>query len=135
MSEPHASRKTLEEWLERINARFQWCESVEGFGTLQMYRVNGKPFIVHSMASPKRDFGWEIYVPAHDGNETAKTLEAAELYLGLTKPPEPRDPWGSDPQYPRDDWAYEVACGDTSLGYWDWVDHERENAENPGDEE
>lgn len=30
--------------------------------------------------------------------------------------------WGEHPTYPREDWAYEVAQNDTSLGYWAWVE-------------
>ena len=29
--------------------------------------------------------------------------------------------WGEHPDYPYGDWRYEVANGDTRLGYWDWV--------------
>ena len=37
-----------------------------------------------------------------------------------------KDPWGEDDAYPRQDWQYEVANGDTSLGYWTWVAHQKE---------
>jgi hypothetical protein len=33
------------------------------------------------------------------------------------------DPWADCSDYPREDWKYEVANGDTSLGYWDWVEN------------
>lgn len=29
--------------------------------------------------------------------------------------------WGEHPDYPLDDWLYEVSNGDTRLGYWDWA--------------
>jgi hypothetical protein len=29
--------------------------------------------------------------------------------------------WGKHPDYPVEDWTYEVGIGDTRLGYWDWV--------------
>ena len=29
------------------------------------------------------------------------------------------DCWGSDTEYPREDWQAEVGAGDTNLGYWD----------------
>jgi len=35
--------------------------------------------------------------------------------------------WGEDDQYPRADWRYEVECGYTNLGYWDWVRGRRAN--------
>lgn len=37
---------------------------------------------------------------------------------------EERDPWGSNPDYPVEDWQYQVTNGDTRRGYWDWVDAE-----------
>ena len=46
-----------------------------------------------------------------------------------------RDPWGEDPEYPRDDWRHAAGDNDTSLGYWDWVDHEREIAEDEENED
>jgi hypothetical protein len=30
-------------------------------------------------------------------------------------------PWGEHSRHPARDWQYEVANGDTRLGYWDWV--------------
>ena len=30
-------------------------------------------------------------------------------------------PWGEHPDYPADDWKFDVVNGDTRLGYWDWV--------------
>jgi hypothetical protein len=29
--------------------------------------------------------------------------------------------WGEHPNYPIADWQYEVANGDTRMGYWAWV--------------
>jgi hypothetical protein len=31
--------------------------------------------------------------------------------------------WGKHPRWPVEDWQYEVANGDTRLGYWDWVNN------------
>lgn len=33
------------------------------------------------------------------------------------------DYWGSDPNFPFEDWQYEVANNATRHGYWDWVAH------------
>lgn len=33
----------------------------------------------------------------------------------------PDGTWGVHPDYPREDWQYEVANGDTLSGYWQWV--------------
>ncbi len=37
------------------------------------------------------------------------------------EPEEEKDVWGESEKYPRADWKYEVANGDTNQGYWDWV--------------
>lgn len=29
--------------------------------------------------------------------------------------------WGEHPEYPLNDWKYEVENNDTRSGYWDWV--------------
>ena len=30
---------------------------------------------------------------------------------------------GEHREYPVADWKYEIANGDTRLGYWEWVEH------------
>jgi len=34
--------------------------------------------------------------------------------------------WGEHPNHPVSDWQYEVANGDTRLGYWGWAEHQAE---------
>ncbi|WP_301851144.1 hypothetical protein [Rhodococcus pyridinivorans] len=29
--------------------------------------------------------------------------------------------WGSHPEHSPEDWQFEVANGDTRVGYWEWV--------------
>ena len=29
--------------------------------------------------------------------------------------------WDDDPEYPVEDWKYEVSNDSTRLGYWEWV--------------
>ncbi|MFC1457777.1 hypothetical protein ACETIH_13805 [Microvirga arabica] len=41
--------------------------------------------------------------------------------------------WDDHPDYPSEDWQYEVGNGDTRRGYWDWVAAKLEEAENEGD--
>lgn len=36
------------------------------------------------------------------------------------------DFWSSDPDFPVSDWQYEVANGDTRIGYWEWVKIKKE---------
>ena len=33
--------------------------------------------------------------------------------------------WDDDDNYPIEDWQYEVANGNTRIGYWDWVKNQR----------
>jgi hypothetical protein len=43
------------------------------------------------------------------------------------------DSWGSHAIHTREDWRYEVAAGDTGLGYWEWLSHQLEqNEHEPG---
>ncbi len=37
--------------------------------------------------------------------------------------------WSEHPDYPVEDWQYEVANGDTREGYWKWVEHKIEEGE------
>lgn len=39
---------------------------------------------------------------------------------------QPGDVWADDPDHPRELWQYEVGNGETTLGYWDWVQHQKE---------
>ncbi len=80
---PHSSRPVLEAWLEKVGAVFRWQEWVLGFGALRRYVANDRTFLLHDKQQGDRDFGWEIYVPAFDGNDAEKTLEAAEIALAL----------------------------------------------------
>jgi hypothetical protein len=36
------------------------------------------------------------------------------------------DYWEEDPDYPVADWKYEVANGNTRMGYWEWVECNRD---------
>jgi hypothetical protein len=41
--------------------------------------------------------------------------------------------WDDHPNYPSEDWKYEVENGDTRRGYWDWVAAKIEEADDEGD--
>lgn len=47
----------------------------------------------------------------------------ADVWGGV---PRPDDIWADDPEYPVSDWQLEVANDDTRLGYWQWVEAQRE---------
>lgn len=40
----------------------------------------------------------------------------------------PEDPWAAAEDYPVEQWQHEVAEDDTRLGYWDWVQHQKDMA-------
>ncbi len=37
--------------------------------------------------------------------------------------------WIEDAEWPLEDWKHDVSNGDTRFGYWEWVNHQRESAE------
>lgn len=44
-------------------------------------------------------------------------------------PPQHLDYWDGHPDFPSEDWQYEVANGDTREGYWTWVHYQVKAAE------
>jgi hypothetical protein len=47
----------------------------------------------------------------------------------VDKTEKPQYMWEIDFEYPVEDWQDEVACDDTRLGYWAWVEAQKENAQ------
>jgi hypothetical protein len=39
--------------------------------------------------------------------------------------------WNEHKDFPLEDWQYEVANGDTRLGYWEWAIAQAENHQDP----
>lgn len=59
--------------------------------------------------------------------EKANDRDLAGERTILEQPGKPGfDVWGEDKDYPRRDWHDAVSNGDTNLGYWDWVGHQKE---------
>lgn len=58
------------------------------------------------------------------------STENLTIYTPFTmgnQPPTGVDYWtAEDPDYPVEDWQYQVNNNDTRLGYWDWVLDEKE---------
>jgi hypothetical protein len=48
--------------------------------------------------------------------------------------PSPDDVWGEDSTWPRDEWKDAVNNNATTLGYWAWVEHEKDGHRGSGDE-
>lgn len=55
---------------------------------------------------------------------------AEEYDHSSAKEDERNDYWGEDEDCPSEDWRYDVANGDTRLGYWEWVEHQNEQRQN-----
>jgi hypothetical protein len=73
------------------------------------------------------DCDWEcneVYTFSH--NETVGDCVLLDDHGDEVKD---HDLWGEDKSYPRADWRYEVGNEDTNLGYWEWVEHQKEIAD------
>jgi hypothetical protein len=68
----------LERWLERVRARKLWVTAVPG-ATMHAYLINGRVALVLRHAG---GHGWEMFVPASDSLDVARTLDDAALALG-----------------------------------------------------
>jgi hypothetical protein len=68
----------LERWLERVYARHLWVAAAPG-ATLHAYLINGRvALVLHHTGG----CGWEIFVPASQSVDIARTLDDAALALG-----------------------------------------------------
>jgi hypothetical protein len=56
-----------------------------------------------------------------------QNLDWAETHSAAAKKLVEENIWNSYWLFPRSDWQYETANGDTSLGYWNWVDNQIES--------
>lgn len=79
--------------------------------------------------------------PENSSIYSGKTIITIELnptlnYQGpyLEFYPAPADNWSEDPDWPRQDWHGDVVGGDTNLGYWAWVEHNKDSQRGSGDE-
>lgn len=73
-----ARNKMLDDWLHSHHAACMWQKRIERVGLLECWSANGRVFIVQRY---DRQAGWEVYIPAHGGNQTRLTLEAASRYI------------------------------------------------------
>lgn len=49
-----------------------------------------------------------------------RTPTPTKVTLGFEAPND-MDYWDEHPDYPSEDWQYEVVNGDTRQSYWEWV--------------
>lgn len=70
----------------------------------------------------------------NDRDEVLASLEVASgCHINVVRDDPACESWSDDPDYPREDWRHEAANGNTSLGYSDWVDHQREADDSEND--
>jgi len=71
-----------------------------------------------------------IQIPVAQLDDFIAALRSEAADVTLPKSERPLTPaqlmsqfgeWGEHPKFPRSDWQYEVANGDTQRGYWDFV--------------
>lgn len=120
---PSISPSTVEikEQVERLEesaiAVFEgYVSDGPGFaGTLAVIVWPGGPDLVSVMT--KTEISWtdiQLAEPLVDsGDDLIQGL--VEKYGGE------RGQWGEDASHPRSDWSVDVANGDTSVGYWEWL--------------
>lgn len=78
---PPIARGMIDTWLQRVNARRCWTETVPfagGKSEMSAYAINGYVILVHRYRN-----GWEIYLPATKSNSVVTTLEAAAEFCGI----------------------------------------------------
>ena len=73
-----ARNEMLNDWLRSVHAQCNWQKRIQYVGLLECYSANGRVFLVQHYQG---DRGWEIYIPASDGNSTTGTLSAAAAYI------------------------------------------------------
>lgn len=69
------------------------------------------------------------YTPNIEDADSAFAIDGPGAFDSLVALNE-RDVWGADELYTRGDWQHEVSDGSTNLGYWDWVEYRKEQAEH-----
>lgn len=86
-----------------------------------------KKYHVIEAESEASQVNWDAVMLAHglDGAVYAQTLteifNVVEDHCAAEVLRAAHGTWAEYPKFPLKDWYYEVANGDTRLGYWDWV--------------
>ncbi len=64
-----------------------------------------------------------------DELEEESCAYSSKLVMSVLTLAQPEDPWAEEPGYPRITRRFEVSNEETNLGYWDWVETQRAQAE------
>lgn len=64
-----------------------------------------------------------VFVNGANIEPLRQAIAEAELPTRVDELVEEYGPWGEHPAYSRQDWGYECGHRNTTLAYWDWVDH------------
>ncbi len=69
--------KPIRDWLRQHNAI--WLnEGKCGASDIELYTVNNHLVLLQTHAN---NHGWEVFIPAHEGNDTLKTFEALNTHV------------------------------------------------------
>ena len=79
-----ARNELLRDWLNSHHAVCNWQKRIPYVGLVESWTANGRVFIVQRYSN---DQGWEVYIPAHDGNRSLDTLRQASFYILGEKQP------------------------------------------------
>lgn len=96
---------------------FNLCRAFAGLvsGACEVYNIKheivGAGWMEHEEQEAALDLFQDVTI------ETAVQLVVEET---------PPDVWAEDAEWLRSEWKFAVTQGDTNLGYWDWVSHQRE---------
>jgi len=120
----------------RVNPRSPYSSPYDASGRADETRLTVAA--ARNIASEASRMALEETLPSPAMNELQELQSALEKLqeenLNLTKDlldcqeeqAGPDDYWGEDPKYLVDDWRYEVATDNTRLGYWGWVEAQKE---------
>lgn len=102
-------------WVDEETGRIEWGDIYDEEGMEEM-----RSFISEQLLENGQYFCSECKAEFSEGDIVIRAEEVPD-----PKPEVIPGGWGEDPAYPRADWQYEVTNGDTQLGYWDWVEQQK----------
>lgn len=88
--------------------------NIQGFLTLaqELAVKTSEPKVAHACQTHFGEWEWDTV-----DVEAIKTLRETVENV-----------WASDKEFPFSDWQHEVANGDVTTGYWEWVENQRDQA-------
>lgn len=105
-----------------------WEVTQEGLGPIDAAIQAAKIYFQERIAHGHPGTACIFYVEAPDGTKTEVALDSVMSQLDATQL---RQVFETEhPAHDMDQWRDDVACQDTILGYWEWVQHQLEQERN-----